>query len=88
MKFDVRFVVNRHPLNMQHRALEIVKESGETFWRELLFPEVKVPPRDRFEKLRYFNRSIEQNKEQALAVPMLYIQVFFEYKRRKCSLHA
>jgi hypothetical protein len=85
MKFDVRFVVNRYPLNMQHRALEIVKESGETFWRELLFPEVKVPPRDRFEKLRYFNRSIEQNKEQALAVPMLYIQVFFEYKRQKYS---
>ena len=81
MRFNVRFVVNRYPLKIQHRALEIVNETGKTFWKKLLFPELKTPPRDRFEmkEIVFFNKNIEQNKEQAQAVKLFFKSFVFEY---------
>ncbi|XP_053562625.1 helicase MOV-10 [Bombina bombina] len=64
--FDVNFTFNRMPLKVQHRAVHLAKEKN---LKEFLFPscsykEKIVDP----EKLNFFDRSLESNKEQYNAV--------------------
>ncbi|KAL3851912.1 hypothetical protein ACJMK2_015607 [Sinanodonta woodiana] len=67
MKFNVRFVFNRLPLRLQHRACQLAVEEG---LQRLLFPErsmidiTKRPDTN----IRLFNGYIEQNVEQKRAV--------------------
>uniref|UniRef100_A0A7N8XQX8 RNA helicase n=1 Tax=Mastacembelus armatus TaxID=205130 RepID=A0A7N8XQX8_9TELE len=65
MKFDVEFTINRFPLKLQHRAVELaVKHQLE----EVLFPSGAAVTNLSMPKLRMFNRQLENNPEQHAAV--------------------
>ena len=62
MKFNVRFTINRFPLRNMYRSIETV---GKGF----IFPtETTVENYDVEIPRSFFNRDIEQNQEQKLAV--------------------
>ncbi|XP_071375974.1 putative helicase mov-10-B.1 isoform X1 [Centroberyx affinis] len=65
MKFDVEFTINRFPLKMQHRALELAvkHELGD-----VLFPSGSAKTSVSLSKLRMFNRQLESNPEQHAAI--------------------
>ncbi|KAJ1138600.1 hypothetical protein NDU88_004981 [Pleurodeles waltl] len=67
LKFDVTFTFNRLPLRVQHRAVELAKQSH---LKDVLFPSVSygkgvLPPGT---KLRLYDRILENNQEQSNAV--------------------
>ncbi|XP_046881375.1 putative helicase mov-10-B.1 isoform X1 [Hypomesus transpacificus] len=61
MKFDVEFTLNRYPLKLQHRAVDLA-----TLHRldDLLFPRASASTETPLPKLRMFNRQLEDNPEQ------------------------
>ena len=70
---EVEFVLNRFPLQCQHRALAM---SATTSLQARLFPTMAKEERavSRMGKeLELFNKNIEQNKEQYQAVRMVWI---------------
>ena len=69
----LEFVLNRFPLQCQHRALAM---SATTSLQARLFPTEAKRERDvsqKGKKLELFNKNIEQNKEQYQAVRMVWI---------------
>ncbi|KAK3103257.1 hypothetical protein FSP39_017883 [Pinctada imbricata] len=68
MKFNVRFVFNRLPLKLQHRACELAPEES---LRDILFPKpdtICTMGNDESMDLKLFNKDIEKNQEQCVAV--------------------
>ncbi|XP_062396748.1 putative helicase mov-10-B.1 [Sardina pilchardus] len=66
MDFDVEFTVNRLPVRLTHRAVELAKEHD---LRDLLFPTgAKVTTPAELPKLRLYDRKLEGNSEQYSAV--------------------
>lgn len=65
MKFDVEFTINRFPIKLQHRAVDLATtyQLGE-----VLFPTAAASPIVAVPKLRMFNRQLENNPEQHTAV--------------------
>ena len=63
MSFNVRFTINRFPMRNMYRAIEMVEKS-------FLFPNVQPDAEnDVIETPRsFFNRDIERNAEQKMAV--------------------
>ncbi|KAA0712698.1 putative helicase mov-10-B.1 [Triplophysa tibetana] len=65
MKFDVEFNINRYPIKLQHRAVQLAAQHG---LGGVLFPtdhnitEITLP------NLRMFNKDLEKNPEQRAAV--------------------
>ncbi|XP_078678948.1 putative helicase MOV-10 [Branchiostoma floridae x Branchiostoma belcheri] len=70
MKFDVRFTFNRLPQRLQHRAVQLAEEHS---LGDVLFPSLQTagskgilhPPT---EQLKLYDRAIEDNAEQYLAI--------------------
>ena len=71
MKFNVRFTINRFPMRNMYRAIEMVEKS-------FLFPNdqpdaenvvVETPK-------SFFNRDIEKNAEQKMAVNDFSLNIF------------
>ncbi|XP_053171020.1 putative helicase mov-10-B.1 isoform X1 [Scomber japonicus] len=65
MKFDVEFTINRYPLKLQHRAVDLVAKHQ---LGEVLFPSGAAASNIPMPKLRMFNRQLENNPEQYAAV--------------------
>ncbi|TRY89114.1 hypothetical protein DNTS_011152 [Danionella cerebrum] len=65
MKFDVEFIVNRFPLRLQHRALELAVQHG---LGDVLFPTNRGTGLTALPELRMFNKDLENNPEQKAAV--------------------
>ncbi|ELU10294.1 hypothetical protein CAPTEDRAFT_119799 [Capitella teleta] len=71
MKFAVRFVVSRHPLRVQHRAVQLAAKHNCMPW---LFPtagSIKMHPvvsDNSSLKLKLYDRKLEANKQQFQAV--------------------
>ncbi|KAM4047751.1 helicase MOV-10 isoform 2-T2 [Anomaloglossus baeobatrachus] len=66
MKFDVTFTFNRMPLKVQHRAVDLAKKKN---LNECLFPTgSRQQSIINTEGLRLFDRKLEDNKEQYMAV--------------------
>uniref|UniRef100_UPI0037E7FEF8 putative helicase mov-10-B.1 n=1 Tax=Semicossyphus pulcher TaxID=241346 RepID=UPI0037E7FEF8 len=65
MKFQVEFTINRFPLKLQHRAVDLaVKHELE----EVLFPSGAEAADLSMPKLRMFNRQLENNPQQHAAI--------------------
>ncbi|XP_070704660.1 putative helicase mov-10-B.1 [Pempheris klunzingeri] len=65
MKFDVEFTINRFPLKLQHRAVDLaVKHQLE----EVLLPSGAAVANLPMPKVRMFNRQLENNPQQHAAV--------------------
>ena len=74
-KFDIRFKVNRCPLERMHRTLEIIWEEREdNFWQKILFPTAKdvlkkgPTTTTSDQNLAFFNPLIAGNVQQKTAV--------------------
>ncbi|XP_047440152.1 putative helicase mov-10-B.1 isoform X2 [Mugil cephalus] len=65
MKFDVEFTLNRFPLKLQHRAVDLAVKHQ---LGEVLFPSGAAVTSVPMPKLRMFNRQLEGNPEQHAAV--------------------
>lgn len=65
MKFDVEFTINRFPLKLQHRAVELAPKHQ---LEEVLFPSAAAVDNLAMPKLRMFNRQLENNPQQHAAV--------------------
>ncbi|XP_040888869.1 putative helicase mov-10-B.2 isoform X2 [Toxotes jaculatrix] len=65
MKFNVEFTLNRFPLKLQHRALDLAAKHQ---LGEVLFPSGAAVTNLSMPKLRMFNRQLEDNPEQHAAV--------------------
>ncbi|XP_023143843.1 putative helicase mov-10-B.2 [Amphiprion ocellaris] len=65
MKFDVEFTINRFPLKLQHRAVDLAAQHQ---LGEVLFPSGAAATCLPMPKLRMFNRKLENNPEQHAAV--------------------
>ncbi|XP_072540773.1 putative helicase mov-10-B.1 [Salminus brasiliensis] len=65
MKFDVEFNINRFPLKLQHRAIELAVQHR---LGNVLFPTVNRANHTTVPQLRMFNRDLESNPEQNAAV--------------------
>ncbi|KAK7145167.1 hypothetical protein R3I94_011307 [Phoxinus phoxinus] len=65
MKFDVEFNINRFPLNLQHRAVELAAKHK---LGDVLFPSDKGIGDTALPNLRMFNKDLEDNPEQKAAV--------------------
>ncbi|KAM9859316.1 putative helicase mov-10-B.2 [Aulostomus maculatus] len=65
MKFDVDFTINRFPLRMQHRAVDL---AARCQLGEVLFPSGAAVTDVAMPKLRMFNRQMENNPEQYSAI--------------------
>uniref|UniRef100_A0A4W6EJL6 RNA helicase n=1 Tax=Lates calcarifer TaxID=8187 RepID=A0A4W6EJL6_LATCA len=65
MKFDVEFTINRFPLKLQHRAVDLATKHQ---LEEVLFPSGAAVTNLSMPKLRMFNRQLENNPEQHAAV--------------------
>ncbi|XP_034021907.1 putative helicase mov-10-B.2 [Thalassophryne amazonica] len=65
MKFDVEFTINRLPLKLQHRAVDLAVSNH---LGQVLFPTGAVVADVPLPKLRMFNRQLENNPEQHAAV--------------------
>ena len=63
MKFNVRFTINRFPMRNMYRAIEMVEKS-------FLFPNVQPDAENVVVETpkSFFNRDIEKNAEQKMAV--------------------
>jgi helicase MOV-10 len=69
MKFNCRFVFNRLPLRLQHRAIILADE--HSLHHDLLFPNPSTERqllRDVVNDVKFYNRDIQTNTEQATAV--------------------
>ncbi|KAJ0068634.1 hypothetical protein NL108_010303, partial [Boleophthalmus pectinirostris] len=65
MKFNVEFTINRFPLKMQHRAVELAVKNK---LGDMLFPTKAANSTVPVPKLSMFNRQLENNPEQYAAV--------------------
>ncbi|KAM9409052.1 putative helicase mov-10-B.1 [Pholidichthys leucotaenia] len=65
MKFDVEFTINRYPLKLQHRAVNLAAKHK---LGPVLFPTGAAVATLPMPKLRMFNRQLESNPEQHAAV--------------------
>ncbi|XP_030585585.1 putative helicase mov-10-B.1 [Archocentrus centrarchus] len=65
MKFNVEFTINRYPLKLQHRAVDLAVKHQ---LGEVLFPSGAAVASVPMPKLRMFNRQLENNPEQHAAV--------------------
>lgn len=65
MKFDVEFNINRFPIKLQHRAVELAAQHG---LGKVLFPTDNGIQQTTLPKLRMFNKDLEKNPEQKAAV--------------------
>lgn len=65
MKFDVEFTINRFPVKLQHRAVELAAKHQ---LEEVLFPSGAAVATLSMPKLSMFNRQLESNPEQHSAV--------------------
>lgn len=67
LKVDVRFTLNRFPLRVMHRAVELAEKTGII---QSLFPTESQLKKDAITRddVRPFDRNIENNKEQLEAV--------------------
>ncbi|XP_048054939.1 putative helicase mov-10-B.2 [Megalobrama amblycephala] len=65
MKFDVEFNINRFPLKLQHRAVELAVHHK---LGNVLFPSNKGIKHTALPHLRMFNKDLENNPEQKAAV--------------------
>ncbi|XP_036955977.1 putative helicase mov-10-B.1 [Acanthopagrus latus] len=65
MKFDVEFTLNRYPLRLQHRALDLAAKHE---LEEVLFPSGAAAASLPMPKLRMFNSQLENNPQQHAAV--------------------
>lgn len=65
MKFDVEFNINRFPLRLQHRALELAVQHA---LGNVLFPTDKGTGHPELPHLSMFNKDLENNPEQKSAV--------------------
>ncbi|XP_062855111.1 putative helicase mov-10-B.2 [Trichomycterus rosablanca] len=66
MEFTVEFTINRVPLRLQHRAVQLAVQHN---LKEVLFPtQSQIPPPPVARSLRLFDRSLEENHEQYTAV--------------------
>ncbi|XP_041952751.1 putative helicase mov-10-B.1 isoform X1 [Alosa sapidissima] len=73
MGFDVEFTVNRLPVRLQHRAVELATEHH---LRDLLFPTgAKVTAPAELPRLRLRDRKLESNSEQYSAVKSIVASV-------------
>lgn len=61
MKFDVEFTINRFPLKLQHRAVDLAAQHG---LEKVLFPSGSRTANIPLPKLSMFNRQLESNPEQ------------------------
>ena len=63
MRFNVRFTINRFPMRNMYRAIEMVEKS-------FLFPNVQPDAENVIVETprSFFNRDIERNAEQKMAV--------------------
>uniref|UniRef100_A0A8B9H6G8 RNA helicase n=1 Tax=Astyanax mexicanus TaxID=7994 RepID=A0A8B9H6G8_ASTMX len=65
MKFDVEFNINRFPLKLQHRAVDLAVQHK---LGNVLFPSGNKVEPPAVPKLSMFNRDLESNPEQSTAV--------------------
>lgn len=65
MKFDVEFNINRFPLRLQHRAVELAVQHA---LGNVLFPSDKDTGHSELPHLSMFNKDLENNPEQKAAV--------------------
>ncbi|XP_026122041.1 putative helicase mov-10-B.1 [Carassius auratus] len=65
MKFDVEFNINRFPIRLQHRAVELAGQHG---LGDVLFPSDKGTGHTALPDLSMFNKDLENNPEQKAAV--------------------
>ncbi|XP_041811417.1 putative helicase mov-10-B.2 [Chelmon rostratus] len=65
MKFDVEFTINRYPLRLQHRAVDLATKHQ---LEDVLFPSGAAAANLSMPKLRMFNRQLENNPQQHAAV--------------------
>ena len=71
MKFNVRFTINRFPMRNMYRAIETVEKS-------FLFPNVHLETENVIVETpkSFFNRDIEKNAEQKMAVNDIALNIF------------
>ncbi|XP_039972013.1 putative helicase mov-10-B.2 [Xiphias gladius] len=65
MKFNVEFTINRFPLKLQHRAVDLATKHQ---LGEVLFPSGAAVTNLSMPELRMFNRELDNNPEQQAAV--------------------
>ncbi|XP_051996519.1 putative helicase mov-10-B.1 [Xyrauchen texanus] len=65
MKFDVEFNINRFPIKLQHRAVELAVQHG---LGDVLFPSDNGNKNNTLPHIRMFNKCLENNPEQKAAV--------------------
>uniref|UniRef100_A0A8C4I5S1 RNA helicase n=1 Tax=Dicentrarchus labrax TaxID=13489 RepID=A0A8C4I5S1_DICLA len=65
MKFNVEFTINRYPLKMKHRAVDLAAKHQ---LEEVLFPSGAAAANLVMPKFRMFNRQLENNPQQQAAV--------------------
>ena len=75
MKFNVRFTINRFPMRNMYRAIEMVEKS-------FLFPNVQPDAENVIVETprSFFNRDIERNAEQKMAVSYFPFNISFIHK--------
>ena len=81
MRFDVRFTFNRFPIRNMHRAVDIIGRESGSFWWDLLFPgkELSQRPKNGHVSIpSFFNKKIEDNEQQKLAVSNVFSFFFLE----------
>ena len=79
MKFNVRFTISRFPLRNMYRAIENV---GQGF----LFPQPKEDMEENTDEITiksFFNRDIEKNYEQKLAVSFILHTISTSIRHRR-----
>uniref|UniRef100_A0A8C7D0A6 RNA helicase n=1 Tax=Oncorhynchus kisutch TaxID=8019 RepID=A0A8C7D0A6_ONCKI len=64
-RFDVEFTINRFPLKLQHRAVDLAEKHQMD---EVLFPSGSGVRTTHMPKLSMFNRQLENNPEQHAAI--------------------
>ena len=71
MRFNVRFTINRFPMRNMYRAVEKVEKS-------FLFPNVQPDAENVIVETpkSFFNRDIEKNAEQKMAVNDFSLNIF------------
>ena len=82
MRFDVRFTFNRFPIRNCHRAVDIIgrEAAAGNFWWKMLFPEKEVASSSPVKTSKinipsFYNKKIEGNEQQRLAVNGLNILI-------------
>ena len=66
-----------------HRAVDIIGREAGSFWWNLLFPGKDAAKKEVFKPKTqipsFFNKKIQENKEQRLAVRTIQIHIFEAY---------